>query len=159
MNYYFSLQCLGEATGVHRYLPPIFGWSHSFPMKLKSEAHEALSLLFQRNRVTPTVICDNAEEMIFGEFNRKLKEASCHLKQTEPFTPWSNAVKREIKELKKGRSGAPKRLWDDYLELEFYKRSNTAHGIYKLDGEVHETIMSCKTSNISNFVSLNLSNG
>ena len=64
----------------------------------------------------PTVICDNAKEMILGEFKRKLKEVSCHLKQTEPFTPWSNEAKRQIKELKKGsgkkfiKSGAPKTL-------------------------------------------------
>ena len=29
------------------------------------------------------------------------------------------------------------RLWDDCLEHESYIRSNTAHGIYKLYGEVH----------------------
>ena len=95
-----------------------FGWSCSFTMKLKSEAHEALSLLFQQDRVAPAVMCDNIKEIIFGEFNRNLKEALCHLKQMEPFILWSNAAKREIKELKKcsGRkfikSGAPKRLWD-----------------------------------------------
>ena len=47
------------------------------------------------------VICDNAKEMVVGEFNRKLKEASCHLKQMKPFTPWSNAAEREMKEPKK----------------------------------------------------------
>ena len=42
----------------------------------------------------------------------------------ELFTPWPNAAKREIKELKKGsgrkliKSGTPIRLWDDCLELE-----------------------------------------
>ena len=49
------------------------------------------------------------------------------------------------------KSGAQKRLWDDCLELESYIMSNTAHGIYKLDGEVPETIMSGKTSNKSQF--------
>ena len=58
----------------------------------------------------------------------------------DPFNPWSNAAKRVKKEPKKDfcrkliRSGAPKRLWDDCLELESYIRINTAHGIYKLDG-------------------------
>ena len=95
--------------------------------------------------------------MILGEFNRDLKEALCHLKQTEPFTSWLNAIKREIKELKKGSGrkpisfGSPKRLWDDCLKLESYIRSKTAHGIYKFDGEVPETIMSSETSNISQF--------
>ena len=52
---------------------------------------------FQQDGVPPTVICDNAKEMDLGKFKRKLKEASCHLKQMEPFTPCSNTVKREIK--------------------------------------------------------------
>ena len=68
-----------------------------------------------------------------------------------------NGAEREIKELKKGfgrkliKFGAPKRLWDDCLELESYKRSNTAHDIYKLDGKVPETIMSDKALDISQF--------
>ena len=150
---------------MHRFLPPIF-LSYSFPMKLKSEAHEALSLLFQHNGMPPAVICDNAKEMIVGEFNRKLKEALCHLRQMEPFTTWLNTAEREMKELKKGssrkliKSGAPKRLWDDdCLELESYIRSNSAHNIYKLDGEVPETILSRETSNISQFCEFDRSNG
>ena len=93
------------------------------------------------------IISDNAKEIILGELNRKLEEASCHLRWMKPFTTWPNAAKREIKALKKGsgrmliKSSAPKRLWD-CLELEFYIMSNTAHSIYKLDGEVPETIMS-----------------
>ena len=133
-----------------------FGCSLSFPMKLKNEAHKELTLLFQQEGVPSVAICDNDKEMVLGEFNRKLKEA-LHLKQTEPFTPWLNAPERKIKELKKcsGRkfikSGTPNRLWDDCLELEFYIRSNTAHGLYKLVLEVPETIMSSATSDISQF--------
>ena len=40
--------------------------------------------------------------MSLGEFNKKLEDASCHLRQTKLFTPWSNSAGREIKELKKG---------------------------------------------------------
>ena len=125
-------------------------------MKLKSEAHETLSLLFQQDGVPPSVICDNAKEMILGEFNRKLKEALCHLRQTEPFTPGLNAAKRKIKDLKGyGRKvikyGTPKRLWDDCLELESCIRSNAAHGIHKSNEEVPETIMCEETSDIIQF--------
>ena len=121
-------------------------------MKLKSEAHKDLSLLFQQGGVPPAMLCENAKEIVLGEFNKKLKEALCHLKQIEPFTQWSNAAEQEIKELKKGsgrkliKSGTPKRLWDDCLKLESYIWSNTAQDIYKLGGEVPETIMSGKTS-------------
>ena len=65
-----------------------------------------------------------------------------------------NAAEREIKELKKGssrkpiKSHAPKRLWDDCLELESYIKINTAQGIYKLDEEVPEMIISGESYNI-----------
>jgi hypothetical protein len=50
------------------------------------------------------------------------------------------------------RSGAPKRLWDDCLEREAYIRSLTAHDdIYKLNGQVPETIVRCETADISPF--------
>ena len=82
--------------------------------KLKTEAHETLSLLFHLDGVPLAKMCDNAKEMILGEFNRKLKEASCHLKQMEPFTSCSNAVEKTIMELKKHiKSGTWKRLCND----------------------------------------------
>ena len=40
--------------------------------------------------------------MIVNKFCPRLKEASCVLEQTEPYTPWSNIAERTIKELKKG---------------------------------------------------------
>ena len=67
-----------------------------------------------------------------------------------------NAAKQEI-EVKKGfgrkmiKSRTSKILWDDCLELESYIRPNNAHSIYKLDGEVPETIMSREMSDISQF--------
>ena len=134
-----------------------FDWPCSIPIKLKNKVHDAPSLLFQWGRVPPAVICDNAKEMILEEFNQKLNKALCHLKQMEPFTPWLNAAKREVNELKKRssrkliKSITPKRLWNDCLELESYIRSNTLHAIYKLDGDVSKSIMSGKMSNISQF--------
>ena len=95
--------------------------------------------------------------MIQGKFCQKLKDTACHMKQLEPYTPWLNAAEREIKELEKGAvckllwSRAPKHLWHDCLELEAYMRPNAAHEIYKLDREVPKTVMSGKTSEISQF--------
>ena len=106
------------------------------------------------------MICDNARELVQGKFHQKLKEAVCHLKQLEPYTPWSNSAEREIKELKKGAghkmlwSRAPKCWWNICFELEAYIRSNTAHDIYKLDGEVPKTVTSGETSDISQFCNL-----
>ena len=60
-------------------LPPTFE-TCSFPIKLKSKIHEAFHFLFQLDRVPPAIIFCIAKEMILSEFNRKLKEAICHLK-------------------------------------------------------------------------------
>ena len=108
-------------------------------MTFRCEALETLSLLFARDGATPACICDNAKDLIQGKFHQKLKEAACHLKQLEPYTPQSNAAERENKQLKKGagckllRSRAPMCLWDNCLELEAFIRSNAAHEIYKQD--------------------------
>ena len=115
-------------------------------MSCKGKAHEALGLLFAREGVPPKIIVDDAKEMKLGKFAWKCKEAHCYLRSTEPYSPWSNSAKREIRELKKGtarkltRSGAPRRLWCFALEYESYVRSHTAHDIYRLDGRVPETI-------------------
>eukprot|EP00804_Cyclotella_cryptica_P004620 CCRYP_006942-RA/>CCRYP_006942-RA protein AED:0.23 eAED:0.23 QI:0/-1/0/1/-1/1/1/0/675 len=134
-----------------------FGWSRCYPMTLKSEAHEALGLLFAREGVPPKMIVDGAKEMKMGEFARKCKEAHCYLRSMEPYSPWSNSAEHEIRELKKEaagklmRSGAPQRLWCFALEYKSYIRSHTAHDIYRLDGRVPETIASGETANICPF--------
>jgi hypothetical protein len=80
---------------------------------------DALSLLFHRDGVPNVMVMDGANAQIQGYFRRKLREAGCHIKQTEPNKPKSNAAEGSIRELKRGvgremvRSGAPKRLWDD----------------------------------------------
>ena len=137
-----------------------WGWARAFPMKKKSEAHETLSQLFARDGVPNSMIMDGAKEQVMGDFRRKCREASCHVKQTEPHTPWSNAAEGVIRELKRGvarkmvESKAPKRLWDDCLELEAYIRSHTAHNIYGLEGEVPQTLVTGETPDISEFSEL-----
>ena len=94
-----------------------FGWSRSYPMSRKSQAHDALGLLFKWEGVPSKMIVDGAKEMKLGEFARKCKEATCYLWGNEPYSPWSNSAEREIRELTKGaarkltRSGAPRGLW------------------------------------------------
>ena len=70
-------------------------------MARKSEAHETLSLLFAQEVVPSTLVMDGAREQVMGEFRHKARQADCHVKQTEPYSPWQNAVEGTIKELKK----------------------------------------------------------
>lgn len=135
-----------------------FGWVRVFPMKKKSDAHEGLSLMAQRDGVPHTLIMDGSLEQTKGTFRKKARNMSCHMKQTEPYSPWQNAAESAIGELKRGttRKGAamksPAKLWDHCIELEAYIRSHTALDSYELNGQVPETIVSGQTADISPFI-------
>ena len=105
-------------------------------MDKKGGAHEAISMLFQRYGVPPNIIVDGSKEETLGFFKRKVAEAGCHLRHTEPESPWQMAAKggRKMTKIK-----SPKVLWDDCLELEAYIRSNMNLGILELDGMTPET--------------------
>jgi hypothetical protein len=109
-----------------------FGFVRAFPMKKESEAHEALSLLFHRDGVPNVVVMDGAKAQIEGRFIRKLRDAGCHIKQTEPHTQYSNMGEGGVRELKRGAgqqmpsSGCPKIIWDDCIIREAYLRSHTS---------------------------------
>jgi hypothetical protein len=113
-----------------------FGWARAHPMKRKGDAHETLSLVFQHDGVLPTMVTDDSKEQTKGEFRRKLKEADCHPRVTEPYSPWQQVAEGCIRELKRRSSrkmiktGSPKCLWDHCLELEAYVRSCTSNDIY-----------------------------
>lgn len=132
-----------------------FGWSRAYPLTKKGDAHESLSLLFHRDGVPPTMILDGSKEQTLGVFKRKLREADCHARQTEPYSPWQQAAEGCIRELKRGvsrkmmKTGSPKVLWDHCIELEALVRSNTSNDIYMTYGEVPETVMTGSTADIS----------
>ena len=111
-------------------------------MQKKSDAHEELSHLFVNNGVPRAIIMDGSKEQMMGDFRKKAQQADCHIRQTEPHSPWQNAAEGAIRELKRGtarkmlKKKSPKRLWDDCMELEAYICSNIAYGIFELQGEV-----------------------
>jgi hypothetical protein len=45
-----------------------FGWARAHPMKHKGDAHETLSLVFQRDGVPPTMVTNDSKEQTKGEF-------------------------------------------------------------------------------------------
>jgi hypothetical protein len=114
-------------------------------MKLESEAHEAISLLFHRDGVTNVMVMDGAKAQTEGDFRWKLRDAGCHVKQTEPYTQSSNMGECGVRELKRGtgrqmlRSGCPKRFWDDCIIREAYVRSHTSIDIFGLKDQVPES--------------------
>ena len=134
-----------------------FGWARAHSMKSKGEAHDTVSLVFKRDGVPPKMIMDGSKEQSRGLFQKKCREADCHVRVTEPYSPWQQQAEGTIREVKKGagrkmvRSGCPKRLWDDAIEFEAYVRSHTALDIYSLRGEVPETLMTGNTADISKY--------
>ena len=129
-------------------------------MRSESEAHHTVSKLFKDVGVPNQMVMDNAKTQIMGKFRKKTKEADCQIRQTEPYTPFSNAAESAIRELKKGTgrrltsTKSPKRLWDDYMQLESFIRSHTALDIWQLQGQVPQTLMTGQTADISQFYEL-----
>jgi hypothetical protein len=48
------------------------------------------------------MVMDGFKEQLLGKFQHKCCQAGLHIKQTEPYTPWLNAVEGAIHELKQG---------------------------------------------------------
>jgi hypothetical protein len=88
------------------------------------------------------MVMDGAKAQTEGQFRSKLRDAGCHIKQTEPHKQSSNMGEGGVRELKRGvrwqmlRSGCPKRLWDDCIVREAYVRSHTSLDIFGLEGQV-----------------------
>jgi hypothetical protein len=88
-----------------------FGFARAFPFKKEKESHEALSLLFHRDGVPNVMVMDGAKAQVEGEFRRKLRDAGCHIKQTEPHTQSSNMGEGAVRELKEGVRKNNVALW------------------------------------------------
>jgi hypothetical protein len=123
-------------------------------LKKEKEAHEALSLIFHRDGVPNVMVMDGDKAQVEGEFRRKLRDAGCHIKQTEPHTQSSNMGEGDVCELKKGiwqqmlRSGCPKSFWDDCIIRKASVRSHTSLDIYGLEGQVPESKIKGETVDI-----------
>jgi hypothetical protein len=132
-----------------------FGFVRALPMKKEKEGHEGLSLLFHRDGVPNITVMDGSKAQVEGEFRRKLRDAGCHIKKTEPPTHSSNMGEGGVRELKKGvgrkmlRSGCPKRFCDDCIIREAYVRSHTSLDIFGLEGQVPESKIKGETVDIS----------
>ncbi len=124
-------------------------------MTRKGAAHETLSLLFHRDGVPPTMVLDGSKEQTKSDFMRKLREADCHARQTEPYSPRQQAAEGCIRKLKRGvsrkmiKTGSPRVLWDHCIELKALICSSTSNNVYMTNGKVPETIMTGSTADIS----------
>eukprot|EP00934_Nitzschia_sp_Nitz4_P008127 Nitzschia sp. Nitz4//scaffold260_size33533//228//6137//NITZ4_007876-RA/size33533-snap-gene-0.41-mRNA-1//-1//CDS//3329544674//8117//frame0 len=131
------------------------GWKRTYGMGRKSDAVNTLAELFTTCGVPATMIMDGSKEQTQGKFRQLARESHCHIRTTEPYSPWSNAAEQAIKELKLGvtrkmrKMCAPLALWDDCLELEALIQSHTASSVYGNQGKTPETKMFGETADIS----------
>ena len=132
-----------------------YGWSRNIPMTKKSDAPFALDRLFRHEEFPPGMIMDGSKEQNLGDFDRKLRDAGCHIKQIDPHSHWMNLCEGEISELKLGstrkilKRNVPKKLWDHCLELESRIRSATTLPHFELDHKTPEAKIHGMSSDIS----------
>ncbi len=102
-----------------------------------------------------TMVLEGSKKQCKCDFKRKLREADCHARQTETYSPWQQAAEGCIHELKHGvsrkmiKTGSPRVLLDHCIELEALICSSTSNIVYMTNGKVPETIMTGSTANIS----------
>ena len=75
-----------------------FGWTHLLPIKMKSDAHDKLPLIFKHYSVPPDMIMDNSKEQLRRDFCRNLCQSNFHQKKIEPHPPWSTSAETDIRE-------------------------------------------------------------
>jgi len=107
-----------------------FHWCRAHPIKLKSDDHDLLWLLFRHDDVPPKMIMDGSKEQTLGRFKKKCQDVDYRIKQTKPYSPWQNAATAEsaIRELKKA-AGQKGPCWRPKTLL---GRCNRAQGLCSL---------------------------
>jgi hypothetical protein len=124
-------------------------------MTKESEVHETLDLFLCRYGIPEALISDGAKSYTGGEYRKKAKQAGIFCKLTDPYSPWQNRAESEIREAKRlaskwtVKSQSPRQLWDHEIELTSIVQSHLALDMYKLNGQVPETIMLGQTADIS----------
>lgn len=123
--------------------------------KCEGDAHNALSLLFLRDGVSPAMIVDNSKEQLSYNFCKKINKANCQLQQTKPYSPWQQTSESNIWEVKHSfahlmmKSNAPKVLWNFCLKLAAAITSHIWNSLYSTGNEVPEMIMFGTMADIS----------
>ncbi|KAL7476431.1 hypothetical protein ACHAW6_002296 [Cyclotella cf. meneghiniana] len=124
-------------------------------MSRKNHAHDALGLRFAQEGFPPKMIVDNAKEMKSGEFAWKCKEATCYLRGTKPYSPWSNSAEWNLRKVQPEtdsvRCAQAAVVLCTGVRYKSYVCLHTAHDIFQLDSHMPETVISGKTADICLF--------
>ena len=133
------------------------GYDLFYPMKLESEAADALNEVIRTVGVPKELVSDNAKAQIEGRFAAVATEYRIKQRQTEPYSGWQNRAEAAVREIKRGikratiRARSPKRLWDFCGEWVSAIRRLTALDIPSLQGRVPAEIIEGNTPDISEY--------
>ncbi len=103
------------------------------------------------------MVMNESKEQVIGDLRRKCRDPDCHVHQVQTYSPWSNLAEGAIREEKYGSrhrmaaKRAPKRLWDDSLELCADILSHTARDTFDLQGRTPQETLSGQPANISRY--------
>ena len=137
------------------------GWEFTYPMKLKSDAPDALTTAFKEFGLPHTMLTDNAPELTKGEWGKIVKQHHVGVKTTEPDTPWQNRAEAGIREHKKAtrrhmnRSRTPKPLWD-YCSTYTCKLRSMLALPRNPEGRPGAEVMTGETQDISEYLHLDI---
>jgi hypothetical protein len=116
--------------------------------------HETLVLFRSRYVIPESLISYGAKAYTGGEYCKKATQAGMFCKVTDLYSPWHNCAESEIRDVKRlaskwtVKSQRPRRLWDYVIELASIVCLHLALDLYKINGQVPETIMLRQTADI-----------
>lgn len=133
------------------------GFMRVVPMRLKSEAPNALMEFIQDIGIPSHMHSDNAKELNQGKWKQCLTEYQIKHTNTEPHSPWQNRAEGAIRELKKhtvrimAKTNTPQRLWDYCVTYVAEIRSLTSNDLYVLHGRTPLEMVTGNTPDISEY--------
>ena len=109
------------------------GFINVYPIDSKEKAGETLQMIVKDVGIPNTIISDNAPEQVGKNtlFQKTCRKYNIESRSTEPYSPWQNKAKGNIKIVKdkakrrRIRRQIPKRVWDFGMvwEAEIYTRT------------------------------------
>jgi len=135
------------------------GYTYFKPMKSKSEAGNVLLEFIQEVGILHAIHTDNAKELTLGKWRDVCKDHGIRMSQTEPYSPFQNRAKVNIRELKKHTSHCmtqtktPLHLWDLCASYAAEVWCITAQPLISLHGITPYELLTGETPDISEYIS------
>lgn len=135
------------------------GFTHFIPMKLKSDAGQALQEFIHDIGIPSALHIDDAKELTSGHWEHVRKTYGIRQTLAEPYSPFQNRAEVNIHELKKhtrrlmSKTSTPLRMWDFCAQYVSELRCMTAQPLFSLHGRTPYELVTGITPDISEYIS------